>query len=132
MAQNFRGPEIYHRHLVEMVPPLCRSTPETESRAPRHQAHGPGAGLDPYTTSSPIAVVGEEAPTLVPDLNRAINNRWPAEREIADAQMREPRQAGGAWRGSSMTLGLKGKRERKHLVWPRVDATLMRLFLASN
>src|SRR5262249_46654790 len=42
MAQNFRGPEIYHRHLVEMVPPLCRSAPETESRAPRHQAHGPG------------------------------------------------------------------------------------------
>src|SRR5262245_7565538 len=43
MADNFRGAEIYHRHLVEMVPPLCRSAPETEIRAPRHQAHGPGA-----------------------------------------------------------------------------------------
>jgi hypothetical protein len=51
----------------------------------------------------------------VPDLNRAINKRGPAEREIADAEMREPRQAGGAWRDSSMTLGLKGKRERKAL-----------------
>jgi hypothetical protein len=47
---------------------------------------------------------------------RAINNEWPAEPEIADAEMCEPRQAGGAWRGSWMTLGLKGKRERKHLV----------------
>ena len=62
MAQNFRGPEINHRHLVEMLPPLCRSAAETESRAPRHQAHGPGAGArPPYTTSSPIPVVGEEA-----------------------------------------------------------------------
>ena len=64
----------------------------------------------------------------MPDQNRAINNGWPAEREIADAQTREPRQAGGAWRGSAMTLGLKGKRERKHLVWPRVGATLRHLF----
>jgi len=35
-----------------------------------------GRGLDPYTTKSPIAVRG--SPTLVPDLNRAINNGEPA------------------------------------------------------
>src|SRR5262249_52424747 len=34
-----------------------------------------GRGLDPYTTSSPIAVRG--SPTLVSDLNRAINNGGP-------------------------------------------------------
>jgi hypothetical protein len=55
MAQNFRGPEINHRHLVEMVP------------APRRAAHPAtrlmdlGRGLDPCTTNSPIAVVAEEA-----------------------------------------------------------------------
>ena len=48
---------------------------ETESRAPRHQGlMDLGRGLDPYTTSSPIAVVGGGSPTLVPSLNRAINN----------------------------------------------------------
>jgi len=66
------------------------------------------------------------------DLNRAINNGWPAEREIADAEMREPRQAGAAWRGSSMTLGLKGKRERKHLVGRESAQLYGTSFLASN
>jgi hypothetical protein len=87
-----------------------------------------GRGLDPLHHQLPHSCGGRGSPTLVPGLHRAINNGGPAEREIADAEMREPRQAGGAWRGSSMTLGLKGKRERKHLVWPRVGATLRHLF----
>jgi hypothetical protein len=36
-----------------------------------------GRGLDPYTTSFPIAVVGRGSPTLLPSLNRAINNGGP-------------------------------------------------------
>ena len=132
MAQNFRSPEINHRHLVEMVPPLCRSAPETESRAPRHQAHGPGAGARPLHHQLPHSSSGRGSPTLVPDLNRAINDGGPAEREIASAEMREPRQAGGAWRGSSVTLGLKGKRERKHLVGRESAQLYATSFLASN
>jgi len=68
----------------------------------------------------------------VPSLNRAINNGGAVEREIADAEMRERRQAGGAWRGSSMTLGLKRKRERKHLVGRESAQLYATSFLASN
>jgi hypothetical protein len=45
---------------------------EGEPRTPPPGSWTWGGGLDPYTTRSPIAVRG--SPTLVPDLNRAINN----------------------------------------------------------
>ena len=65
-------------------------------------------------------------------LNRAINNGGPLNVKSPTLKMREPRQAGGAWRGSWMTLGLKGKRERKHLVGRESAQLYATSFLASN
>ena len=66
---RFRSPEINHRHS----PRLCADEQRRGIAAhPATRLMDLGRGLDPYTTRSPIAVRG--SPTLVSDLNRAINN----------------------------------------------------------
>ena len=69
---RFRSPEINHRHSPRLVQ---ISSGEKIAAHPATRLMDLGRGLDPYTTRSPIAVRG--SPTLVSDLNRAINNGGP-------------------------------------------------------
>jgi len=110
MAQNFRGPEINHGHSSRWSR-LCADQQRRGGAAhPATRLMDLGRGLDPYTTRSSIAVSGSR--TLVPDLNRAINNGAPLNVKSPTLKRREcRRQAEGAGRGSSMTLGFQGKRE---------------------
>ena len=55
---RFRSPEINHRHSPRLVQ---ISSGEKIAAHPATRLMDLGRGLDPYTTSSPIAVVGEEA-----------------------------------------------------------------------
>src|SRR5262249_7330885 len=57
---------------------------------------------------------------------------WPTPREYslpkrAELASNASSRRWGAWRGSSVSLCPQKKRERKHLVWPRVSATLRHL-----
>src|SRR5262249_53840406 len=45
--------EINHRHLVEMVPPLCRSAPEGEPRTPPPGSWTWGGGSTPTPPAPP-------------------------------------------------------------------------------
>src|SRR5262249_24335597 len=130
MAQNFRGPEINHRYLVEMVPPLCRSAQRRRAAHPATRLMDLGRGLDPYTTSSPCGG-GRGSPTLVRSLNRAINKGGQLNVK-SPALNANATKLVGAWRGSRMTLGLKGKRQRKSLVGRESAQLYATSFLASD